>query len=215
VAAANASAPSPVVFALHGDGGTGRSVRAQMDLERLAQGRAIFVYPESPGGWDLDGSRDVVFFDSMLFAIANGLCVDLRRVFVTGFSNGAYMANQLACRRGERIRGVATHAGGGPYETQGSYDDQGHLICPGKAVAALVVHGLADDAVTPSEGQKSIDHWTFANRCSGGGAATSPPSCTAHAGCAQPVVSCKVQGLGHAVWGEGKKATWAFFDALR
>lgn len=212
--------PYPVVFGLHGNGGSAAGVRASLDLERHAQGHAIFVYPEGiGGGWDLDSdtakNRDVALFDAILLTLHQSLCVDERRVFVTGFSNGAYMANQLACRRGERIRAVATHAGGGPYENAGSYDDRGHLLCPGKAVASLVVHGLADTSVAPSEGQKSVDHWSFANRCSGGSSPSGPSACAAMNGCFQPVVACKVPGLGHAMWTEGKRLTWSFFDSLR
>jgi polyhydroxybutyrate depolymerase len=213
--------PYPVVFGLHGNGGSAASVRAQLDLERHAQGRAIFVYPEGiGGGWDLDGetskNRDVALFDAILFQLHGSLCVDERRIFVTGFSNGAYMANQLACRRGDRIRAVATHSGGGPYENAGKYDEQGHLLCPGKAVASLVVHGLADNSVLPSEGQNSIAHWAFANRCSTGSARpTAPSPCVALSACYQPVVTCKVPGLGHAMWSEGKKATWSFFESLK
>jgi polyhydroxybutyrate depolymerase len=125
------------------------------------------------------------------------------------------MANQLACKRGERIRAVATHSGGGPYENAGTYDDTGHLQCPGKAVASLVVHGLSDSTVLPSEGQKSIEHWSFANRCSGGSSPSAPSACVSMNGCFQPVVACKVPGLGHAMWSEGKRLTWSFFDALR
>lgn len=212
--------PYPVVFGLHGNGGTAAGVRGQLDLERAAAGRAIFVYPQAlGGGWDLDGetgkNRDVALFDSILLELHGSLCVDERRIFVTGFSNGAYMANQLGCRRGERIRAVASHAGGGPYENAGRYDEQGHLLCPGKSVASLVVHGLADNGVSPSEGQKSIDHWSFANRCGAGWSKVEPSPCLARSGCYQPVVACKVPGLGHAVWPEGKRLTWSFFDALR
>ena len=207
--------PYPVVFTLHGDGGNGAGIRSALGLEPFAAGRAVFVYPDSPGGWDLDGAAGVSFFDAMLFTIANEACVDLRRVFVIGFSNGAYMANQLGCRRGDRIRAVATFAGGGPYETQGGYDAQGRLVCPGKAVASMVIHGLADNVVAPSEGQKSVDHWTYANRCAGGTTPTQPAGCLAVSGCPQPVVVCRIQGLGHAVWPEGRRAAWAFFDALK
>ena len=211
----------PVVFGLHGNGGNANGVRASLDLERHARGQAIFVYPEGiGGGWDLDNesskNRDVALFDAILLSLHQSLCIDERRIFVTGFSNGAYMANQLACRRGERIRAVATHGGGGPYENAGAtYDDQGHLVCPGKAVASLVVHGLSDGTVAPSEGQKSIDHWAFANRCSGGSSPSGPPACAAMNGCVQPVVACKVPGLGHGMWTEGKRLTWTFFDSLR
>jgi polyhydroxybutyrate depolymerase len=211
--------PYPLVFVLHGGGGSAAAARTQTDLEHVAASRAIFVYPQGVGGtWDLDSpaatNPDVALFDAILLASHNALCLDSRRVFVTGFSNGAYMANQLACRRGDRIRAIVTHAGGGPYEVAGTYDAQGHLVCSGKAVAALVVHGTADATVAPSEGQKSVEHWSFANRCSSSTRTTTPP-CEAFVGCVQPVSVCRVPGLGHGLWKDAGRVTWAFFDALR
>lgn len=210
----------PLVFVLHGNGGNGAGVRGQMDLERYGAARALFVYPDARGGgWDLDSeaakNRDVAFFDMLLFTLGSTYCVDMKRVFVAGFSNGAYMANQLACRRGDRIRAIASHAGGGPYENNGRYDDEGHLVCAGKAVAALVVHGIADGTVGTGEGDKSVAHWRFANRCGGASQRTTPAGCELLGGCVQQVMSCRVPGLGHSVWNEGKAATWAFFDAQR
>ena len=213
--------PYPLVFVLHGGGGSAAGARAQTDLEKVAGGHALFVYPEASGGtWNLDAptssNGDVALFDAILLFAHNTLCVDAHRVFLTGFSNGAYMANQLACKRGERIRAVVTHAGGGPYETSGTYDATGHLLCPGKAVASLVVHGSSDGTVPPTEGQKSIDHWSYANRCSGGTMSTlAPPPCVALQGCFQPVGMCKIPGLGHGLWSQAGKITWSFFDALR
>jgi polyhydroxybutyrate depolymerase len=212
--------PYPLVVVLHGGGGGAAGARSQTDLEKVAAGRALFVYPEASGGtWNLDtptaSNGDVALFDAILLTLHNTLCVDSRRVFVTGFSNGAYMANQLACKRGERIRGVVTHAGGGPYETAGTYDATGHLVCPGKAVASLVVHGNSDGTVPPAEGQKSIDHWSFANRCGSGTTSILVPPCVALQGCFQPVGVCRVPGLGHGLWSQAGKVTWSFFDALK
>ena len=214
-----AGTSTPLVFVLHGHGGTGAQARSAFDLEAAADHKALFVYPDaSHGGWDLDAptgkNRDVALFDAILAVTQSSYCVDLRRVFVTGFSNGAYMANQLGCRRGDRVRAVASHAGGGPYETEGTYDATGHLVCPGKAVASLVVHGSADGTVAPSEGQKSIDHWTFANRC-GGSAPSSPAGCVTYRSCASPVVACSIKGLGHALAPGAARLTWSFFDAQR
>jgi len=216
----------PLIYVLHGHGGSGAQARASFDLERLANGRAIFLYPEGVhGGWDLDSpaskNADVGLFDATLAVTQSSYCVDLHRVFVTGFSNGAYMANQLACRRGDRIRAIASHAGGGPYETAGgSYDEQGHLQCSGKPVSALIVHGMSDGTVAPSEGQKSLDHWTLANRCGGGGGGSTAPiqpaGCVAMTGCGSGgVVSCRAPGLGHSLWPPGRQLTWSFFDSQR
>jgi polyhydroxybutyrate depolymerase len=209
----------PLVYVLHGHGGNGAQARSALDLEGVAAGHAFFLYPDGiGGGWDLDTpaarNGDVALFDATLAATQKSYCIDPRRVFVAGFSNGAYMANQLACRRGDRIRAIASHSGGGPYENGGAYDGQGHLLCDGKPVAALVVHGMADGTVAPAEGQKSIDHWSNANHCSGSGPGTLP-SCVAYQGCANVVSACKVPGLGHSVWPKAKQLTWSFFDAQR
>lgn len=209
----------PLVYVLHGHGGSGAQVRGAFDLEQAANGRAIFVYPDGlNGGWDLDSpaskNPDVALFDATLAITQGSYCVDLQRVFVTGFSNGAYMANQLGCRRGDRIRAVASHGGGGPYEVSGEYDDHGHLRCKGKPVASLVVHGTSDGTVSPSEGQKSLEHWTAANHCSSS-ARTSPPGCVAYQGCLNQVLACKIQGLGHSLWQQAKHVTWAFFEAQK
>jgi polyhydroxybutyrate depolymerase len=215
----DASTSYPLVYGLHGHGGNGARVRSSLDLEAAADGHAIFVYPDGRGGgWDLDSeaskNADVALFDAILALTRTEYCVARHRVFVAGFSNGAYMANQLACRRGDRIRGVATHSGGGPYELAGQYDDHGNLVCNGKPVASLVVNGLADTTVSPSEGQKSIDHWTHANRCSGSHS-TAPQGCVEYQGCANRVVACKVPGLGHQLWAQATRLTWSFFDGLR
>ena len=214
------ASPYPLVFVLHGGGGNAASARTQTDLEKVAAGHAVFVYPEAVGGnWDLDAptssNADVALFDAVLLAQHNALCIDSRRIFVTGFSNGGYMANQLGCKRGERIRGVITHAAGGPYEVHGSYDASGNLVCPGKAVASLVVHGNGDGTVPPSEGQKSVDHWSYANRCGTGTSSAWLPPCVSLQGCFQPVGVCHIPGLGHGLWPQAGKATWAFIDTLR
>jgi polyhydroxybutyrate depolymerase len=209
----------PLIYVLHGHGGTGEKARSSFEIEGAAGGKGLFVYPDAiGGGWDLDAetgkNRDVAFFDAMLAQVQSEYCVDLHRVFLAGFSNGAYMANQLACRRSERVRAVATHSGGGPYDNSASakYDDRGQLECGGKPVAALVIHGTADGTVAPSEGQKSIDHWVAANHC---GSPAASGACATYAECINPVIACKVHGLGHSVWPEAAKRAWAFFDAQR
>ena len=209
----------PLVFNFHSGGRTGASARDYFAFESFAGDKAIFVYPDGEkGNWDLDTTaaqnKDVAFFDALLADVEANLCVDTTRVFATGSSMGAYLTNQLGCRRGDVLRAIAPHAGGGPWETGGKYDGDGHLICAQKAPAAMVFIGLADTSVNPTEGEKSITHWSWANGCKLQTTPSAPSPCVAFQGCGKPVVSCKIPGVGHKIWNDGPKATWNFFASF-
>lgn len=204
-----------LVVGLHSGGRNGASARPYLDLEGRSEG-AVFVYPDAVrGNWDLNTpyaqNGDFAFFDALVRALSDTLCLDTTRFFAVGTSAGAYFANQLACGRGGVLRAIASHAGGGPFATPGSYDAEGHLICPSPPVAAAIFHGLADTNVSPSEGEKAVRHWSFWNGCGATRAPASPTPCEAPQGCKRPVLVCTVPGQGHAMWGPGRQATWDFF----
>lgn len=208
-----------VVFAFHGGGGTGESLRNWYDTDRLAESQAIVVYPDARwGAWDLDSpaesNPDVALFDALLGSLRAQACVDDGRVFAVGFSNGAYFANQLACRRGDALRAIAPHAGGGPWGTGSSYDAQGHLVCPGKPPAVMVLHAEDDYTVPVSNVDTTLAHWTWANGCQSTTHGIAPNGCSAYDGCARPVEVCRYWGVGHSIWSEGAKATWDFFASF-
>jgi polyhydroxybutyrate depolymerase len=204
----------PLVFVFHGNGGTGTDMRSILPLEGAADGGGIFVYPEGGGGWDLDSkapnNADIAFFDAMVTKLSDEYCVDKKRIFATGYSNGGYFSNQLGCRRGSVLRGVVSHAGGGPYGMNDEYDGNGDLVCPESSVAALIVHGAADTGVALSEGQSSRDHWRRVNGCSSSSMPATPSPCIAYAGCSKSVLYCEIGGLDHVVWQSGASATWSF-----
>lgn len=212
----------PVVFVFHGDGGDGDGLRGYYKLEGEAGGGAIFVYPDGANAtWDIDTSAssnaDYKFFDAMVAAVTKDGCADAKRVFATGYSRGAYFANQLGCWRGGVVRGIAAHEGGGPFGGDGDYDDHGNLACTGKPVAALIAHGTSDDTVRLDEGRKSRDYWRGVDKCKTSTKPFAPSPCVTYDGCAagQQVVYCEIPGLGHQVWPQGgAKATWAFFSSL-
>lgn len=213
----------PLVFVFHGTGGTGAEIRNTHALEGEAKGKAIFVYPDALAAkaWNINDpatrNDDMALFDAVLEELSNTVCVDRARVFGTGFSNGGFFANQLACRRGGVLRAVASHGGGGPFGSSNDYDERGNLVCPEAPIAALVVHGVDDGEVKLEEAKKSVAHWTRVNGCRTGTSPFGPPPCGKLAGCAQerPVVSCEVPGLGHAIWpGDGARVTWQFFDSF-
>jgi polyhydroxybutyrate depolymerase len=217
----DAMKPFPVVFVFHGDGGTGKNIRASFDLETRAAGGAIFVYPDGASQtWNIDAAdslgRDIAFIDALSAQLATKLCTDTKRSFAVGFSKGAYFANMLGCLAKTPFRGVAAHGGGGPFGVDGSgtkFDGNGQLICPQPPKAALQVIGAADSV---DEAQKARDYWRRANACQSTSTAYDPSPCVAYDGCAtdRPEVYCEIPGLGHAIWESGAKVTWSFFKAL-
>jgi polyhydroxybutyrate depolymerase len=221
----NGASALPLVFVLHGSGGTGAGIRSGFAIEAASQGKAIFVYPDAAGSgkmWDLDGkadaNADVALFDALLASFSESHCVDRDRVFVTGFSAGGYFSNQLACRRGDVIRALASFSGGGPFGQDDEYDDKGDLVCAGGAVAALIVHGADDQTVGVDEGRKSRDHWRRTDGCAAGdGDPREPSPCKQLSACSEgsPVVYCEIPGLGHSIWpANGAKLTWDFFASF-
>jgi polyhydroxybutyrate depolymerase len=151
-----ADRPHALVFAFHGRTNDNGQARRYFGLEEAANRATIFVYPAAladrtgrftwadPGD-PPDALRDFALFDALLDRIASAYCIDLDAVFVVGHSLGASFANSLACARAERIRAVASVAGGiAPTDCSG-------------AVAALLLHNPHDRAVPLSEGERARD----------------------------------------------------------
>ena len=204
-----------LVLAFHGDGGNGADFRKSLQLETETGDEAIVIYPDagkSQGGdasFDIDtqvDNPDVAFVDALLAKYAADY--EITKVYALGHSRGAYFVNHLACYRGSKLAAIAAFSGGGPYAAPYS---GGKLQCPDVPTAALVVNGLADDTVDPSEGQKSIDQWTRTLSCGAGTKLVDPSPCMTFDDCMKPVEDCKVPGLTHALWDQGVKTAWSFF----
>lgn len=202
-----------LVFAFHGDGGNGKGLSQSLELEEQTKAEAILAYPTAEGGsFDLekqgDQNADIAFFDALVKKLQDSHCIT--KVFATGFSRGAYFTNHLGCYRGDKLAAIAAHGGGGPYSApyQG-----GKLQCPSPPTASLIVHGLDDKSVAPTEGQKSIDQWSRTLECEATTQGTEPSPCVAFDGCKKPLEVCKIPGLGHTVWDKGMETTWSFFKA--
>ena len=89
--------------------------------------------------WDTSlKGKDVAYLGELLDTAERALCVDTRRVFVTGYSNGAFMTSALACTYADRIAAVAPVAG-----------IQNISGCaPARRVPVVAFHGTADHFVT-------------------------------------------------------------------
>ena len=127
----DAAIKRPLVFAFHGHGGNMNGAAQLMHIH-LVWPEAIVVYPQglthrpSPidpqgnrTGWQVEanqpaggvGNKDLDFFDAMLARIQQKYLVDDRRVYVTGFSNGAVFSYLLWAERSKVIAAIGEVAG--------------------------------------------------------------------------------------------------------
>ncbi|HEY1540341.1 MAG TPA: hypothetical protein VGF63_13140 [Solirubrobacteraceae bacterium] len=140
--------PAPLLLAFHGSGATGRFMERYSGLTApLDAAGAIGVFPDAAGGrWQLTGDvlgGDVAFVGDLLDAVEQRVCVDARRVWATGVSNGGGFTALLACELSERIAAVAVVAGGFASLS---------ACRPARPVSVLEIHGT-DDPVVPYAGR--------------------------------------------------------------
>ncbi len=175
--------PRPLILVLHGYGQG--SDFDPLGLEALAEREgALLAYPD--GSLDTLGRRfwnagevccnffaqpvdDVAYLSAVIDDVARRRDVDARRVYVAGFSNGAFMAQRLACERPDRIAAIVSVSGVNT-ATPGGCE-------PSQAVAVLQVHGDADPIVHYLGGRfgsgtaeypsvmASIEGWRDRNGC--------------------------------------------------
>jgi len=115
--------PSPVVFALHGHGGTMKYAAIKFAYQKHWP-EAIVVYMQglkTPGtltdtqgklpGWQKtfgdQNDRDLKFFDAVLATLKNDYRVDKKRIYATGHSNGGGFTYLLWAARGDVLAAVA------------------------------------------------------------------------------------------------------------
>lgn len=220
----------PLIMVFHGDGGSGTVVRSQFPIDTESGYDAIVAYPNSNGGasWDLytpeASNADDAFVSAIVTSLAARFSVDTTHVFGSGYSAGAFFIEQLACRRTGFFRGIAANSGGAPSEPidpAASYWKPDYTKCAHQTggVPALIFHGTADDIVATSSGDFSAQYWAYLDGCDESPdhrIATSPSPCKKHAACPvdKPVIYCEIPNLGHVIWSQAVKTSWAFFQSL-
>jgi polyhydroxybutyrate depolymerase len=82
-------------------------------------------------------SKDVAFLRGVISDVESTLCVDENRLFVTGYSNGAFMASVLACVDAAQIAAIAPVSG---------IANPAHCN-PSRPVSVVAFHGTSDPLV--------------------------------------------------------------------
>ncbi|MCW2606840.1 MAG: polyhydroxybutyrate depolymerase [Frankiales bacterium] len=243
-----AAAARPLVVALHGKAQTLESFRSVTGLEALGEREGfVTAFPSGYGGvWNAGTcctSRrtpdmpDVDFLDQVIADVATRTPVDLSRVHVVGFSNGAMMAYRYACQRSSAVAGVGIVSGA--MAASPDYADQGAQRCrPDVPVSVVAVHG-AKDTTVPYQGgavagsgggsvapaRAGVDQSAVAAGCTTG--STSRVGATVrldYTGCADgaAVRLVKISGHGHGWTRDSRKygydttvGLWSFLRGRR
>ena len=111
-----AGQPLPLVIDLHG---YGQGPELQIARTRFDEAGDVHGFVTlTPNGrydpimWDPHpDSPDVTFIGALLDRTEADLCIDENRVYVAGFSNGAFMVSTLACTMPDRLAAIAGASG--------------------------------------------------------------------------------------------------------
>jgi polyhydroxybutyrate depolymerase len=238
----------PLVLNFHGYGSNmGQQVLfSNMNATADAEGFVV-VYPDglknSTNGmqsWNAglccafgDSDRDDVgFVDALIDDVSSRVCIDQKRVYATGMSNGGFMSHRLACERADRIAAIGPVAGvlGIPPES----------CKPSRAVPVIHFHGT-EDPLVPYDGGGTSSYPSVADTISGWASrdgCTSQPTqtfsngaahCETTTGCTggAEVTLCTIDGMGHCWPGQSfcpptlgspstdisaNQAMWDFFE---
>ncbi len=148
--------PRPVIFDLHAYGEPGPVQVTLSGLGSYGQTQGfVTVTPWIEGQpeplWhSVVGSSDLAWFGDLVTHIEATSCIDENRVFVAGYSNGAFMASAIACQYSTRVAAVAPVAG-----------IQAETPCRTKrSVPVVAFHGTADPLIhyngTPSRAARNL-----------------------------------------------------------
>lgn len=149
------SQPAPLVLVFHGGGGDAANAARMSGMDAKADAEGfIAVYPNGTGlrpnaklltwnAWRCCGLAldhqvdDVGFVRALIGDVARRYPVDRKRIYATGFSNGAMLAYRLGCEMGDVFAAIAPVAG-----ALNDYD-----CGTGPKVSVVAFHGTADQHV--------------------------------------------------------------------
>ncbi|MBN1439100.1 MAG: hypothetical protein JW929_06795 [Anaerolineales bacterium] len=122
----SARRPTALVFVFHGYSENGRYIRAETGMDLIADLQGfLIVYPDGtastgPLSWNAGGCcgyamknrvDESAFVRAILADLGGFASIDPRRIYATGFSNGALLSYRLACEMADAFAAVAPVAG--------------------------------------------------------------------------------------------------------
>lgn len=196
----------PVVFDFHGRGGSENTMQRLSGWAATGDANGfITVFPGGPdSGWNAgscctDTPTDVDFVrDAIDYLDAEG-CIDTKRIYASGCSNGGALSYRLACEAADVIAAIA------PVDFDCVVGGPGCAQCePSRPITEIQFRATEDEAFeygTESSGAlANFATWKDINQCTGSAEPWEEnSSCQRHTGCSDGVetILCTVEGGTH------------------
>jgi|RhiMethySRZTD1v2_1073278.scaffolds.fasta_scaffold05942_6 polyhydroxybutyrate depolymerase len=162
--------PNPMTVNWHGLTSNAGQQQAYAGNAIADERKTIVAYPEGLGnsfnggvccsnlGNPPHSADDVGFGKAIVAEVARQICVDKRRVYSTGMSNGGYMSEHNGCFAADFYAAVA------PVSALG----MARADCPASRPITIVsFNGTEDPLVSYAVSQQSMAGWVTRNGCSG------------------------------------------------
>jgi len=151
---------APLVLDFHGNGSSGAQEASGSGWRQKAEREGFIVaYPDGIGnGWNVGNCcgealsskvDDVGFARAIVQAVSAAACIDPKRVYATGISNGAGLAHRLGCEAADVFAAIAA----------ASADLVTDPCTPPRPIAELSVRGLDDTLVAYAGGNTGSTGW--------------------------------------------------------
>jgi len=216
--------PTELVLNFHGFTSNAAEQVILTRMNRAADARNLIVaYPDGVGAsWNAgdccgdswtNSVDDVAFTKALLAKLEGDYCVDSKRVYATGFSNGGFFSHKLGCEMSDVFGAIAP--------VSGVFGEDPNKCTPHRPMPVLDFHGTGDPIVPYNGGTpvipidlgsafiqfrsvtSTIDAWRKIDGCLGSGTVVyknGDATCTEYDSCrgGTNVTHCKIDDGGHA-----------------
>jgi polyhydroxybutyrate depolymerase len=187
--------PLPLVFDVHGYTSFASEQRMRSKWDEMADKEGfVLINPEGVNkSWNAgsccggNGEDDVKYFRDVVTKATAELCIDSKRIYVSGHSNGGAMTYRLACEAADIFAAVAPVCG---WMTVDNCN-------PARPIPVLAIRSQNDGTVRIETADGDIDEWLSNDECAENPVTTSGV-CKTYGSCAAgtQVMDCRPRG-GH------------------
>jgi polyhydroxybutyrate depolymerase len=225
--------PVPLIFDFHGYGQSVTSQLGASGFSELADEHGfVVVYPAGVGGsWHVNGCcgqaaseklDEIGAVREVLKQLSSEVCVDPKRIYASGISQGGGMAHHVGCLAADVFAAVAPV----------SSDLRTEPCMPSRPVSEISFRGTADTLSAYEGGpvgpagmqyqsigaKATLERWKAIDQCSGM-PETNSELCETYKQCASgtEVTLCTIPGGGHALYSNPRsfnlaKVAWEMFE---